>query len=497
MGLPLLALAGTPEQFATCPRCGYSCEVGWRYCPACGWDLRRLAGPEGAATLHGIGTSVVGLSLVQEPPRLEEILPPSFYSLAQRNAYLFHAERRKSFATAFPLLKPGLFVTIARALELVETVDVRTYNNRIVPGKVLGYDVPSGLGVIQADVTGASPLEVSRHPGGEGDTSWAICYPVARSSGLVDYLPESYHRGRVTAAGQQGTNLVAFENLLRTDHTLEDGCLGSVLLDPYGAAAGMVLSAPDPGVVYAIPSSDLVSVVETLAEGKRPVRPYLGLGLVPPDDRRRVKFHLSPETSLPVVAYLIPSSPAQSAGVLAGDLLSGVGDEKIHDVAGAGARLLKSAPGGHPVRLTLIREGKEVILSISPIERPAHVLLTPSDELEETLQVNLAEVTTGPTSQRGLRLQQLVRGGRGEKDGYREGDVISTVNGKGAWDLELFNRIVRTDNSHIFGGKDAPEVRGRLSTYRIVMKVRKAETGEKVERSHMNLFPDVLSAPVY
>ena len=68
MGLPLLALAGTPEQFATCPRCGYSCEVGWRYCPACGWDLRRLAGPEGAATLHGIGTSVVGLSLVQETP---------------------------------------------------------------------------------------------------------------------------------------------------------------------------------------------------------------------------------------------------------------------------------------------------------------------------------------------------------------------------------------------------------------------------------------------
>ena len=488
--------AGSAPGGKLCPRCGYLCDPGWHYCARCGWDLKALAGPEGAARLQEIGESVVGLILVKEPPSLEEILPPELYRKARWISYF--ARRQKFFATGFPFLKPGLFVTSARALEWVEVVDVRTYKNRMVPGKILGYDIPSGIGVLQAEVPGSLPLPRSDLTPRVADLAWAICFPVVLGGGKVDYLPESFHRGRISAVGLDGTNLVAFESLLRTDHTLEAGCLGSVLLDDYGAAAGMVLDDPDPGINYALPVSDLQAVVEVLAEKKKPERPFFGFALVTPDDRRRAKFRLPPETTLPVVAYLIPDSPAVKAGLQPGDLLTAVGGEKVLSVAGAGARLLKARPGGGSVNLMVLREGREVSLPMVPILRPARLLLSPSDEIQEVLQANLVELPSGSSGPQGLRVTDLVRGGRGEKDGYRDGDVIYSVNGKGVRRLQGFDDQVREANSHIFGAmKGASDDQPHPSTYRVVLGVRTAEKEEKVERDYLNLFPDVLSAPVY
>ncbi|MCI0568858.1 MAG: PDZ domain-containing protein [Acidobacteria bacterium] len=489
---------GNPESAKLCPRCGYRCDTEWHFCPACGWDLKVLAGAQGAEKLQAIGMSVVGLILVKEPPSLNELVPPSLYRIARRYSYFFDLGRKKSFATAFPFLKPGIFVTSARALEWVEVVDVRTYKNKMIPAQILGYDIPSGIGVIQAEVPGSVPLAASQLTPREADLSWAICFPVALAGGKVEYLPESFHRGRISAAGLEGTNLVAFENLLRTDHTLEDGCLGGALLDQYGAAAGMVLDDPDPGINYALPVEDLKAMVEVLAEKKKPQRPFFGLGLVAPDDRRRARFQLPAETTLPLVAYLIAGSPAEKAGVQAGDLLTSVAGEKVVSVAGAGARLLKAKPEGGSIYLKVQRQGKEISIAVSPILRPLRIMLSPSDEIQETLQASLVEVSTGATSQQGLRVTDLVRGGRGEKNGYHEGDLIISVSGKGVRKLETFDEIVRDSNSHIFAQKSAAaNDKPHLSVYRMLLSVKKAEGGEKDDRSYQNFFPDVFTAPVY
>ena len=494
--LPAEGPAGVSSE-TICPRCGYRSQTGWRHCAACGWDLRVLAGAEGAARLQRVGAGVVGLILVKEPPSVEEAFPPQM--VRQFSAYLARLlpRRTKRFATAFPYSKPGLFVTSARALEWVEVADVRTYNNRIVSAQILGYDLPSGIGVLQATVSDAVPLAASEVVPGELDPSWAICYPVAVGGGTVDYLPEAFHRGRISAVEQDGTNLIAFEHLLRTDHTLEEGCQGGPLLDAYGAAAGMVLSSPDPGINFAVPAADLKGMVELLAEKKKAERPYFGVGLIKMDERRRARFDLPADTTLPVVAYLVPGSPAEAAGIQAGDLLDGVGTEAVRSVAGAGALLLRSAQGT-PVSLKVLRRGKEKTLSVSPTRRPDRILLSPADEIQEGLQVNLVEVDTGSTSQQGLRFQSLVRGGRGEKDGFHEGDLILSIDGKGVRHLETLNQIVRGGNSHIFGDKSGPPGGPRrLATYVMQLGVRTAEKGEKEDRYYWNLFPDVLSAPVY
>jgi S1-C subfamily serine protease len=171
--------------------------------------------------------------------------------------------------------------------------------------------------------------------------------------------------------------------------------------------------------------------------------------------------------------------------------------EQIANVAAAGRRLLAAAPGGPAVRVTVQRGGQEVSLSIAPGRRPRRVLLAPSDEMEEALQANLVEVVDGPTSQQGLRIANLVRGGRGEKWGYFDGDVIVMVQGKGVRRRETFDKIVRDENSHIFGESGSEAGPSRLSTYQIRLAIRDAKKEEKVDSTYTNLFPDILSAPVY
>ncbi len=184
-----------------CPRCGYLCDPAWHYCVACGWDLTTPIGDKEEQGLQKIARSTLGITV---------------------------GARRSRFATAFPFGEAGLLLTNARVLIGADEsrLKVRTFNNHEYSAHIVGYDLPSGVGVLKADIPGLFKLEKSPAPPAPPGSAWAVCYPVALEDDVVRYLPVSLHRGRLTAVGESGTNLVTFENLLRTDHAIEDGCTG-------------------------------------------------------------------------------------------------------------------------------------------------------------------------------------------------------------------------------------------------------------------------------
>ena len=488
----------TADAGKVCPRCGYLVENGWSFCAACGWDLRVLVGSEAASRLKAVGASVVGLVVTRKATSIRGMVPNKVLEKLYAYNVFTRPGQTRQYATAFPFLKPGLFITRARSLERAESLEVRTYNNRLLPAQVLGYDILTGIGVIKAEVPGATLPEVSDRAPRESDLTWAICFPITGDWVKMEYLPEAFHRGRISFVGREGIGLMAFGDLVRTDHTLERGCFGGPIFDAYGATVGLVVDSTEPGITYALPIASLKRTVEVLAEGKQPEYPFFGIGLVAPDDRRKAKFNLPMDCNQPLIAYVTPNSPSQEAGILPGDLLSAVGGEQVTSVAAAGSKLLESVPLGQAIELVLQRKGKQISVSVVPIRRPARVMMAPSDELEESLEANLEEITTGLTSQQGLRIARLARGGRGEKEGYRVGDSIIAVYGKPVRHREIFDEIVEATNVHLFGEKvDSAKEAPQFSTYVMPLGIRSAEKGERMEKIYMNLFPDVYTAPTY
>ena len=351
--------------------------------------------------------------------------------------------------------------------------------------------------MLKSDVPATAPVQPADGAAGVSDAVWDICFPVTIEDDLVRFLPVSLHHGRVTDVAQAGTDLVSFENLLRSDHTLPRGCRGGLMLDARGAASGLVLGSPAPGVSYAVPLRDLQSIVQTLAQKKKPERPYYGIGLVTPDDRRRSKFSLGRDVSRPLVAYLIPGSPAESAGLRPGDQIVAVGEEKVATIPETGARLLGASPGSNPVKLTVVRGAQEIALPVRPAVRPDRILLAPVDEIQETIEADLVEVTTGPTSEQGLRIADLRPGGRGEDQGYKNGDIIRAVNHKPVRRLASFDDVVRSENSQVFvGGRSAVQSSAAVAEYVIDLDIKTA-AGGKDERGYLSMFPAVLAPPVY
>jgi len=405
--------------------------------------------------------------------------------------------QRNRYSTAFPFGGSGLWLTNARFLIGADEskLRVRSYNNREYPASIVGYDLPSGVGVLKADVPAVPSIQVAQTVPALSESSWAVCFPVVFEDDVVRYLPVSLHRGHLTATGQAGTFQVSFENLLRTDHSIEEGCSGGPLVDSRGEIAGMILGSPDDGITYALPLDGLQEIVASLVRHEQPVRPFYGIGLAAPDERRRAKFGLDPGAGQPLISYLIPGSPAVRAGLRPGDLLLQVGGDKIVTVWDAGRRLLAAPPGGAGVTLTVARGSAETRVPVTPVKRPERVMLDPIDELQETLEANLKEVTTGPGAQQGLVVTNMVRGGRGEKGHYKDGDIITAVDKKSVKTFATFDETIRTKFKEIFADGSVSDKRF-ASSYVVTLEVRK-EGDEKVTRDYVNLFPDFLAPPVY
>jgi serine protease Do len=452
-------------------------------------------GTEAEARRQAITRATVGLTVIKGKSGMRDLFSDKEWK--QIGRFFGQATgQQKSWATAFPLGSAGFYATSARVLDNADEVKVRTADNLEYAGHVVGIDTASGIGVLKADIPGSVPLRASTTGTKPSEGVYAVCYAVGKEEDgeLVRYLPVSLHYGEVSAIGQSGTYLTSLEGLIRSDHSLpEIGCLGSPLIDRRGDLVGMIVGLMDDGILYSVPADGLTTAVGPLSEGLALERPYCGMGLVAPDARRRARFHLAGTMEHPMIGFLVPGSAADKAGVQPGDILVGVDGQNVATVPEAGARLLAAKVGG-AITLNVKRGGEEVSISVQAMPRPARIILDPVDEIQESLEANLVEVTTGPTSQQGLKITDLVRGGRGERGDYKEGDLIVAVNGTTLRRLDTFGKVIRSADGEVFRTADASgDTRNR---YHIALDIRTVD-GESVHRLYSNLFPDVLAPPVY
>lgn len=419
------------------------------------------------------------------------------HSVAQGALRVVIGARRNRHATAIPYGGPGLYLTNARMLVGADESRLRllTFNNTEIVATLVGYDLPSGVGVLHAAARDLPEVESTDTVPANGDAVWAVCYPSEDEGEIVRFLPVSLHRGHVTALNQTGTSMVSFEDLIRTDHAIEDGCAGGALVDRRGRLAGMILGSQSDGVTFSLPLAGIDPIIAALRKGERPARPYFGLGLAAQDDRRRARFALGDDAAGPLLAYLIPGSPAEKAGAKPGDLLVSVGGQQVMGVLDAGRLLLRAQPGGAAVELGLRRgAGGDLRVGVPPVARPDRVMLEPIQEMEETLELSIREVKDGGPGPQGLVVGDVVRGGRGEKARWRNGDQIVGIDDKSMKTVRAVNEYFRTRYKDLF--TDKPIDRRLGSSYRAVIEVRTAD-GTKAYRRYVNLFPDFLAPPVF
>jgi S1-C subfamily serine protease len=262
--------------------------------------------------------------------------------------------------------RQGVIVTAEHTIKREEEITVTLPDGRLAPATLAGRDASTDLAVLRlaggevptADVGDTAALRV-------GHLVVAVARPGERGRGLsasLGVVSAIAGAWRTWSGGQ-------IDQFVRLDLTLYPGFSGGPLVDAQGRVVGLNTSGPR-GLVLAIPTSTVNRVVDQLLAKGRIARGYLGLGMQPirlPEAFKRT-LNWAADGGIIVVA-VEPHSPAETAGVLIGDVVVALDGKPVSDTVDVLAMLGPERVGSE-VRVSIIRGGVRSELMIPVGERP-------------------------------------------------------------------------------------------------------------------------------
>lgn len=148
--------------------------------------------------------------------------------------------------------------------------------------------------------------------------------------------------------------------MVQADVDLYPGNSGGPLVDAEGRVVGINSMVTGPGMALAVPSH----VARQFLAAKADRAPRLGVALRGVALPRAVAQPLGLRSGRGVMVYgVVEGSPAERAGMLPGDLLVAMDEEKIA-AADDVARHLASARPSRPIRVGVLRGGRMVELTV-------------------------------------------------------------------------------------------------------------------------------------
>jgi len=179
------------------------------------------------------------------------------------------------------------------------------------------------------------------------------------SSGILSGLMGEWQFGRTR-----------IDQFIRPDLTLYSGFSGGVLIGADGKVLGMNTSGVARGKPITIPSSTLTRIAEELSERGHLRSPYIGVVMqpVPIPESLQKASGITAASGL-LVMHVEAGGPADNAGVLLGDVLIQLDEERFDDLSDF-QDILRRSGINQDVKATLIRGGQKVELAIKIGERP-------------------------------------------------------------------------------------------------------------------------------
>ena len=292
------------------------------------------------------------------PPSLKEYFDQYFGQMPP-------GERERAGVGSGVIIDPqGHILTNLHVIKGADEITVRFHNKKEVTGKVVGTDprtdlavirIPAGDGVIAARLGNSDRIEVGE---------WAIAI------GSPFGLEQTVTVGVVSAMGRSEVGIVPNENFIQTDASINPGNSGGPLLNARGEVIGIntaILSSGQ-GIGFAIPINTAQRVASALISRGRVVRGWVGVALEPLSDDLATSLG-APKGKGVIVKRVLPGGPAEKAGLQPNDVILRFGDASVADLQHF-QRLVLDAPVDRPVSLRVLRQGKEVAVSVTVTEAP-------------------------------------------------------------------------------------------------------------------------------
>jgi S1-C subfamily serine protease len=272
--------------------------------------------------------------------------------------------------SGFIVSTDGLLLTNAHVVEGTTQVKVTLKNGQTYQGKVLGVDNMTDVALVKIEAKNLPTVTF-----GKAETltpgEWAIA--IGNPLGLDNTVTV----GIISALGRTSSEVGVPDKRVRfiqTDAAINPGNSGGPLLNAKGEVIGIntAIRADAQGLGFAIPIETAQKVAGQLSSKGKAEHPYIGIQMVTLNPELRQQLNETKELNFNIdqnegviVLRVVENSPAQKAGMQAGDIIETVAGNPVKTASDVQQGVETSAIGGN-LEIEINRRGKQQTLTVQP-----------------------------------------------------------------------------------------------------------------------------------
>jgi Do/DeqQ family serine protease len=324
-----------------------------------------------AAIVQEVGPAVVRIdsSRTVKNPQAQMFNDPFFRNFFGDQApQMPDTQVQRGMGSGFIINKNGTILTNAHVVDGAEKVTVTLKDGRTFEGKVMGRDSVTDVAVVKVNAQDLPVVKVGDSKALQpGETAIAIGNPL----GLDNTVTEGIISATSRSSGQVGIPDKRV-NFIQTDAAINPGNSGGPLLNQRGEVIGIntAIIQGAQGLGFAIPIDTAQGISEQLIASGKVEHPFLGIQMVTLTPEVKQQINSNPNSGLTVyddqgvlVVKVVPDSPADQAGLRAGDVIGQINGEAVKD-ADALQQAVETSQVGKNLQLALKRNGQQMDLAV-------------------------------------------------------------------------------------------------------------------------------------
>ena len=273
-----------------------------------------------------------------------------------------------SAGSGFIISQDGYIVTNYHVVEGATAVKVTLANGTRYSCEIKGFDATNDIAVLKADAEGLTPVTIGK------SSEVKVGDPVVAIGNALGELSFSLTAGNVSGINREITTEGTMINMLQTDAAINSGNSGGPLFNAKGEVIGITTAkysgttssgASIEGISFAIPTDDVVGMIDDLVDYGYVTGAYLGVSVSDVDPTAQMY-------GVPAGAYVHEVTRgycAAKAGLQAGDIIIALGEHQVSSLNTL-SRALRNFKGGDTSTITVWRGGKQIELTITFDEKP-------------------------------------------------------------------------------------------------------------------------------
>jgi serine protease Do len=330
--------------------------------------------------------------------------------------------------SGFFISPDGYLVTNNHVASDAVSLEVIMDDGKTYSAKVIGTDPKTDLALLKVDGRTDFPyVKFSHSEVHVGDWVVAMGNPFGLGGTVTAGIVSA--RGRDIGEGP-------YDDFLQIDAPVNKGNSGGPTFDQDAQVVGVNTAIYSPsggsvGIAFDIPAATVERVVGELKEHGHVTRGWLGVQVQPVTPDLADSLGLKTAEGA-LIAEPQSGSPAQKAGLKAGDVIVSVNGGPVKDARDLARKIAGLAPGTD-IKLQIVRGGGEESVSLKVGELPEkpvmHAEATPDSKggvAQLGLRVAPAAEVTG-TDDSGLAVVAVEPGSKAQEAGLSQGDIILRV----------------------------------------------------------------------